>query len=78
MTEERTLVCHNCFEAATATGPRDRGDRRVALLRTDSMAYVFCSPECREWWFSVVGAEYYDHRETRIADGVSPAEVVSL
>lgn len=75
MTGGPTLVCHNCLDPATSTGPRDGGTRRVALLRTDSVVFVFCSPACRHRWFSVVGSSEYDHRETQVADDVSPGEV---
>ena len=67
--------CHYCFEPATSTGPLSRGTESVALVRHETKGFVFCSPECRDMWFTVVGNEVFDvdyYDDLYHAEGVDP------
>jgi len=54
------FICHYCTDAATSTGPLGRGTETVALLRYGRTAVIFCSPECRDMWLTVVGNTVFD------------------
>ena len=69
------LRCHYCFEPATSCGPRGRGTESVALVRHETKGFVFCSPECRDMWFTVVGNAAFDpddYDDLALADDVDP------
>jgi hypothetical protein len=72
------LRCHYCFDPATSCGPRGRGTEAVALLRYRDTAAVFCSPECRDMWLTVVGNATFDaddYDDLALADDVDPETI---